>query len=198
MIILQQPCLCLRRLSWPPCYDHFVMTTLLWLPHYGHLPTMPLFQRIVMTNLFCLCSSTSVTLFICLINPPFGKPYSWSIKTPILPMLNADLLNSTFRERQLALINMAMIWVRGFSPHVHGINIRRPHNKIKTTTQIQKLDPSLQPFRTKELLPRQLEHIPRPQGTPSVWWTSWANGYIKRKQQAPIYRGLLWLMSTSG
>lgn len=70
-------------------------------------------------------------------------------------MLNVDLLKSTFRERQLSLINMAMIWVRGLSPCVHGINIKRPHNKIKITTQIQKLDLSLHPSRTKELLPRQ-------------------------------------------
>jgi hypothetical protein len=46
-----------------------------------------------------------------------------------------------------------MIWLSGLSPHIHRINIGGP-SEIKPLTQIQKPDPSLQPSRNEELLPR--------------------------------------------
>lgn len=71
----------------------------LCLTSYNHLVVTSLFQKVAMNNLLFLCSA-SVIPPNCLPNPPFGTPYSWTINTLLLPMPDAELMISAFRERK--------------------------------------------------------------------------------------------------
>lgn len=58
--------------------------------YYSHLATVSLFLEVGTTNLLCFCS-VSVTLPICLPNPPFGNPLFLNYKHLILSLPITDL-----------------------------------------------------------------------------------------------------------